>query len=477
MNPENTATIAPTITSSLQQWLNYWSSIHVTAIDLGLERIRPVAEYLQLLKPSAHVITVAGTNGKGSTTTTIAAIYQAAGYQVGLYQSPHIYRFNERIKKNGVEVDDATLIAAFVAVEQARLACQLPLSFFEATTLAAFWIFQQQACDIWVLEVGLGGRLDAVNLIDPNVAVITNIGLDHVEWLGNSIEKIAFEKAGIMRPAIPVVYAEPATQAPESNPVPQAIIERAQQLNCRLYVAGRDYSWQGTGHWQKTDDTFYYASPSCTLALPVPKLAPVNVAAAISAVLLGTPKVSNAAIVQGVDTAYIAGRFEVRQFKGRTLILDVAHNVHGVQFLLNQLQAYQQQQLSAKGVNADKSPNSENLRGKNPKIHLVFSMLADKDMAGVASLLRPVVAHWYIAALDNERAASLTQLRHAITGLEAVQQSPESQPDQAQPVSEHETITAAFSAALNHSQPQDIIMVCGSFHTLEAVWESLATWQ
>lgn len=463
MNPENTATIAPTITASLQQWLDYWSSIHVTAIDLGLERIRPVAEYLQLLKPSAHVVTVAGTNGKGSTTTTIAAIYQAAGYTVGLYQSPHIYRFNERIKKNGAEVDDATLIAAFVAVEQARVACQLPLSFFEATTLAAFWVFQQQACDIWVLEVGLGGRLDAVNLIDPHVAVITNIGLDHVEWLGNSIEKIAFEKAGIMRPAIPVVYAEPTGQAPQSNPVPQAILERAQQLNCPLYVAGRDYSWQ------KTDDTFCYASPSCTLALSIPKLAPVNVAAAISAVLLGTPSVDQAAIIHGVKTAYIAGRFEVRQFQDRTLILDVAHNVHGVQFLLHQLKAYQQH-LS------DKSPNSENLRGKNPKIHLVFSMLADKDMAGVASLLKPVVAHWYIAALDNERAASLTQLRHAITGLEAVQQNPESQ-DQAQPVSEHATITAAFSAALNHSQPQDIIMVCGSFHTLEAVWESLATWQ
>lgn len=449
----------PDASSSLQQWLAYWSSIHVTAIDLGLERIRPVAEYLQLLKPSAHVVTVAGTNGKGSTTTTIAAIYQAAGYQVGLYQSPHIYRFNERIKLNGVESDDATLIAAFVAVEQARVACQLPLSFFEATTLAAFWVFQQQACEIWVLEVGLGGRLDAVNLIDPQVAVITNIGLDHVEWLGNSIEKIAFEKAGIMRPAIPVVYAEPAGQAPESNPVPQAIIERAQQLNCPLYVAGRDYSWQST------DDTFYYASPSCTLALPIPKLAPVNVAAAISAVLLGTPSVNQAAILHGVNAAYIAGRFEVRQFQDRTLILDVAHNVHGVQFLLHQLQAHQQQ-LSAKGMN-----------DKTPKIHLVFSMLADKDMAGVANLLKPVVAHWYIAALDNERAASLSQLRQAITGLDTVQQKLQSRPDQANPVSEYATITAAFSAALNHSQPQDIIMVCGSFHTLEAVWESLATWQ
>lgn len=426
----------------------------MTAIDLGLERIRPVAEYLQLLKPAAHVVTVAGTNGKGSTTTAIAAIYQAAGYQVGLYQSPHIYRFNERIKLNGLEVDDALLIAAFVAVENARVACSLPLSFFEATTLAAFWVFQQQACDVWVLEVGLGGRLDAVNLIDPNLAVITNIGLDHVEWLGDSIEKIAFEKAGIMRAAIPVIYAEPAAQNSEKNWVPQAIIERAQQLNCTLAVAGRDY------HWQTAPDGFYYASPACTLALSVPKLAAVNVAAAISAVLQGTLPVSHAAIKQGVDTAYIAGRFEVRQFKERTLILDVAHNVHGVQFLLRQLQAYQHQQQD--------QPRPDSLNSEKPKIHLVFSMLADKDISGVTSLLKPIVAHWYIAALHNERAASLTQLRQALQSA---------QPVQAQDMSEHENITAAFSAALTCSQPQDIIMVCGSFHTLEAVWESLATWQ
>lgn len=457
MNPESSAVTAlavtvpavtaPAASASLQQWLDYWSSIHVTAIDLGLERIRPVAEYLQLLKPSAHVVTVAGTNGKGSTTTSIAAIYQAAGYQVGLYQSPHIYRFNERITCNGLEVDDTSLIAAFVVVEQARVACNLPLSFFEATTLAAFWLFQQRACDIWVLEVGLGGRLDAVNLIDPSVAVITNIGLDHVEWLGNSIEKIAVEKAGIMRSAIPVLYAEPAQQ----NPVPQAIIDQAAQLNCPLYIAGRDYCWQST------EDTFYYASPSCTLALPVPRLAAVNVAAAITAVLLGTPAVSNAAIAQGIAAAYVAGRFEVRQFKNRTLILDVAHNVHGVQFLLGQLQAYQQQH------GPDKS-----LPGKKPKIHLVFSMLADKDMAGVASLLKPLVHHWYIAALHHERAASLSQLRQAL------QASPPVQP---QNIGEYTSITAALTAALTHSQPQDIIMVCGSFHTLEAVWECLATWQ
>ena len=427
----NQSMTVPTASSSLQHWLDYWDSIHVTAIDLGLERIRPVAQQLDLLKPNAEVITVAGTNGKGSTTTTIAAIYQAADYQVGLYQSPHIYRFNERIKLNGVQIDDKLLIAAFVEVEQARVACNLSLSFFEATTLAAFVIFKQQRCDVWVLEAGLGGRLDAVNLIDPDVAVITNIGLDHVDWLGDSIEKIAFEKAGIMRPNIPVVFSE-------AN-VPDAIIDQAAKLNCQLLVGERDYVWR------YDDAVFYYASPAATLALPLPQLAMVNVAAAISAVLLSALHISEQAIAYGVAHAHIAGRFEVRQFNDRTIILDVAHNVHGVNFLLKQLAFYQQQHP-----------------GKHRHIRLVFSMLADKDIIGVAALLKPVTQHWYIAPLNGVRAASMQQLRDAVSDAQT---------------SEHQDIAAAFAAALQDSQLQDIIIVCGSFHTLEAVWESLASWQ
>ena len=170
---------APLETDDLQTWLDYWSHVHVTGIDLGLERVIPVAEKLGVVTPNAKVVTVAGTNGKGSTSTTVASILNAQGYHVGLYQSPHIYRFNERVKLAGQEVDDQSLIAAFILVDQARRECNLSLSFFEATTLAAFVIFKQKACDVWVLEVGLGGRLDVVNVVNPNVAVITNIGLDH----------------------------------------------------------------------------------------------------------------------------------------------------------------------------------------------------------------------------------------------------------------------------------------------------------
>ena len=230
-------TTAPLATDTLNTWLDYWSHVHVTGIDLGLERVIPVAEKLGVMRPKAQVFTVAGTNGKGSTTTTLAAILNAQGYKVGLYQSPHIYRFNERVKLAGIEVDDQSLIDAFVLVDQARRACELSLSFFEATTLAAFVIFKQQACDVWVLEVGLGGRLDVVNVIDPDVAVITNIGLDHTDWLGDTIEKIAFEKAGIIRPNIAVIFAG-------QQPLPQAIQDKALENNAQLSVLNRDYFYQ-----------------------------------------------------------------------------------------------------------------------------------------------------------------------------------------------------------------------------------------
>lgn len=419
----------PSASASLMDWLNYWGSIHTSAIDLGLERVQPIAACLGVLKSDAHVVTVAGTNGKGSTTTVLSAIYRAEGYKVALYQSPHIYRFNERIKINGLEVDDRTLIDAFVQVEQARVACGLSLSFFEATTLAAFLVFKQAGCDVWVLEVGLGGRLDVVNLIDPDVAVITNIGLDHVDWLGDTIEKIAFEKAGIMRAGIPVVFG--------ALEVPQAILSHAEHLGCHLLLAGKNYAWQQYSP-EQGQLVFEYAAPACTLNLPLPKLAAINVAAAISAVLAGGPAVSSHSIAQGVAQASIAGRFEVRSIHQRTVILDVAHNEHGVTFLLDQLAQFRSSQ-------SDKMGN----------VHAVFSMLADKDIKSVVSQLAKSVYSWHIASMSVLRAAPLQQLRDAVQGLN---------------VQEYDSVAQAFESALLHSQAQDIVLVCGSFHTLEAVW-------
>ncbi|MGE8550412.1 MAG: bifunctional folylpolyglutamate synthase/dihydrofolate synthase, partial [Acinetobacter calcoaceticus] len=308
---------APLSIDSLDTWLNYWSHVHVTGIDLGLERVIPVAEKLGVTQPTAKVFTVAGTNGKGSTTTTLAAILNAQGYKVGLYQSPHIYRFNERVKLGGVEVDDQSLIDAFVQVDQARRDCDLSLSFFEATTLAAFVIFKQQQCDVWVLEVGLGGRLDVVNVIDPNVAVITNIGLDHTDWLGDTIEKIAFEKAGIIRPHIPVVFAG-------EQLLPQAIQDKAESTKADLYTVNRDYFYKLADDGQN----WYFASEGTTLKLPLGHLAIENIAGAVAAVLNSGLEVSQSALEKGIQSARLAGRFEQRQVEGKTVIFDAGHNPH-----------------------------------------------------------------------------------------------------------------------------------------------------
>ena len=420
---------APLATDSLTTWLNYWSHVHVTGIDLGLERVIPVAEKLGVTQPQATVLTVAGTNGKGSTTTTLAAILNAQGYQVGLYQSPHIYRFNERVKLSGIEVDDQTLVDAFVQVDQARRACDLSLSFFEATTLAAFVIFKNKQCDVWVLEVGLGGRLDVVNVVDPDVAVITNIGLDHTDWLGDTVEKIAFEKAGIIRPNIPVIFGG-------LQSLPQAIQNKVDECQAQLYVAERDYFYQYTDDAQ----TWMFASSGTTLKLPIGSLALENISTAVAAILLSGLTVSQAAIAQGIQQAKLQGRFEIRQIQDKTVIFDAGHNPHGVKFLLQQLRKYLE------------------YNKQYTEVISVFSMLADKDINSVVELLKDTVLTWKIAPLTVPRAAERAQLDAALQG---------------ETVQHFESVQLAFKSALNETKNNQLILVCGSFHTLEAVWEYL----
>ena len=420
---------APHSTDTLTTWLDYWGHVHVTGIDLGLERVIPVAERLGVMQPKAKVFTVAGTNGKGSTTTTLAAILNAQGYKVGLYQSPHIYRFNERVKLVGHEVDDQSLVDAFVCVDQARRECGLSLSFFEATTLAAFVIFKQQQCDVWVLEVGLGGRLDVVNVIDPDIAVITNIGLDHVDWLGDTIEKIAFEKAGIIRPDIPVVFAG-------QQQLPQAIQDKVAETNASLYAFNRDYFYQLNDDGQ----SWSFASSGTTLKLPVGPLALENISTAVAAVLVSGIEVSQAAIATGIQQARLQGRFEIRQIQDKTVIFDAGHNPHGVEFLLNQLRKFLKYNKQYTEVVA------------------VFSMLADKDIASVTDLLKTTVKDWFIATLDVPRAAAMRQLHEALQG---------------QQVHEFGSIQQAFETVLKQCNNNQLILVCGSFHTLEAIWEYL----
>ncbi|WP_441374945.1 bifunctional tetrahydrofolate synthase/dihydrofolate synthase [Acinetobacter lwoffii] len=420
---------APLATDSLNTWLDYWSHVHVTGIDLGLERVIPVAEKLGVTSPEAKVLTVAGTNGKGSTTTTLAAILNAQGFKVGLYQSPHVYRFNERVKLRGIEVEDQLLIDAFVQVDQARRECGLSLSFFEATTLAAFVIFKDQCCDVWVLEVGLGGRLDVVNVVNPDVAVITNIGVDHTDWLGDTIEKIAFEKAGIIRPDIPVVFGG-------QQQIPQAILDKSQECNAPLYAINRDYFYEAFEDGQ----SWAFASSGTTLKLPKGSLALDNISTAVAAILLSGLNVSQQAIAQGIQTAKLPGRFEIRQIQNKTVIFDAGHNPHGVEFLLKQLRDYL------------------NYNEKYNEVICVFSMLADKDINSVVKLLKDTVQLWKIAPLFVPRAADVTVLADALNG-EAVEQ--------------FDNVKLAFKSALDQTDNNQLILVCGSFHTLEAVWEYL----
>ena len=420
---------APLATDSLNTWLEYWSHVHVTGIDLGLERVIPVAEALGVMRPQAKVFTVAGTNGKGSTTTTLATILNEQGYKVGLYQSPHIYRFNERVKLAGVEVDNQTLIDAFVQVDQARRQCALSLSFFEATTLAAFVVFKQEQCDVWVLEVGLGGRLDVVNVIDPNIAVITNIGLDHTDWLGDSIEQIAFEKAGIIRPNIPVVFGG-------VQDLPLAIQHKANECQAPLYAVNRDYFYQSTEDGQ----SWMFASSGTTLKLPIGRLALENISTAVAAILLSGLVVSQQAIAQGIQTAQLQGRFEIRKIADKTVIFDAGHNPHGVEFLLKQLR------------------NFLEYNKQYTEVISVFSMLSDKDINSVVSLLKNTILMWKIAPLDVPRAADVMQLEIALQG---------------QSVQQYDSVKLAFKSALNETKNNQLILVCGSFHTLEAVWEYL----
>ncbi len=420
---------APLETDDLKTWLDYWSHVHITGIDLGLERVIPVAEKLGVVTPNATVLTVAGTNGKGSTSTTLASILNAQGYNVGLYQSPHIYRFNERVKLSGHEVDDQSLVDAFVLVDQARRACNLTLSFFEATTLAAFVIFKQKACDVWVLEVGLGGRLDVVNVVNPSVAVITNIGLDHTDWLGDTIEKIAFEKAGIIRPNIPVIFGG-------QQDIPQAIQAKADECSATLYALNRDYFYQDTFD----GNTWNFASSGTTLKLPLGSLAVDNISTAVAAILLSGLEVSQHSIVIGIQNAKLQGRFEVRKIADQTVIFDAGHNPHGVEFLLKQLRKFLEYNTQYTEVVA------------------VFSMLADKDIDSVVKLLKKTVLKWNIAVMTVPRAAALPQLESALQG---------------ETVEIFESIQVAFKSALEQTNNNQLILVCGSFHTLEAVWEYL----
>jgi dihydrofolate synthase/folylpolyglutamate synthase len=408
--------------STLAQWLAWQETLHPSEIELGLERVAAVLQRLQLTDPTFTVITVAGTNGKGSSAAMLESILRAAGYRVGSYTSPHLLRYNERIHIDGAEVSDAALCESFQRIDQARGrgSQEISLTYFEFGTLAAIDILQASGVEIAVLEVGLGGRLDAVNVLDADVALITAIDVDHADWLGADRETIAREKAGILRAGRPAVCSDPRP--------PAALLDYARQLGVPLQLSQQRIGACGDNEWQ------WLQADGQALNLPRPALPgdfQLHNAAGVLTVLeclKDKHPLTASAMADGLRQVALAGRFQVLAGAPQR-ILDVAHNPQSAQVLADNLQS----------------------RPCAGQTRLVFAMLADKDIRAVVECLRPQVDHWYLAPLTVPRAASLSQLQATVGEGRGF-----------------DSVAAAYAAALADSAPQDRIVVAGSFYTVAA---------
>ncbi|GLZ23408.1 bifunctional folylpolyglutamate synthase/dihydrofolate synthase [Stutzerimonas stutzeri] len=417
---------------SLADWLAYLEQLHPTAIDMGLDRVRAVAARMAMTRPAPLVVTVTGTNGKGSTCAFIASLLNAQGLKVGSYSSPHLLRYNERVLLSGREASDAELCEAFAVVEAAR--GEISLTYFEIGTLAAFWLFERAGLDAVVLEVGLGGRLDAVNIVDADLAVITNIGLDHADWLGNSRESVAYEKAGILREGKPALCGD-------LDP-PQPLLDHANSLSAPLLLRGRDFDLAmgaGDWHWRGVDAA---GAPLELHGLPLLTLPMENAALALQAyAMLGLPW-DPARLARALLQTRVVGRLDSRQvvWNGRriALLLDVGHNPHAAAFLAQRLE-----QRPVAGTRL-----------------AVFGLLADKDLAGVLDALVPSISDWAVAPLPTPRTQSATQLAAALL-------------ERGASVSEYATIEQALEAQCARAESVDEILVFGSFYCVAAALEWL----
>lgn len=417
--------------SRLDDWLAWQETAHPKKIDLNLGRVWEVLQRLALPLAGVPVITVAGTNGKGSTVAFIDAIYRAAGYRTGAYTSPHLLRYHERIRIAGALPDDAAICAAFERIDAVR--GEVSLTYFEWGTLAALDLFAAAGCEVLILEVGLGGRLDAVNVMDADVAIITSVDLDHQQFLGDTREAIGAEKAAIARPGRPLIVADP-------DP-PPSVLAHAAAVGAMLQRYGTDYAATPAGeqawHWQATGET---------RVLPVPVLAGAvqlrNAASAVLAVqqLQTRLPVNDAALAQGVRTAQVGGRFE-RRGRAPEWVLDVAHNPEAARNLAANLRAYP-------------------LAGRTLA---VLGMLGDKDVAGVVAPLAGLIDAWHVASLSGPRgsvAGAVAARMHAARPR--------------LPVICHADVAAACRATCDASTAgrADRIVVFGSFVTVEQALRS-----
>ena len=405
---------------ALADWLAWQEQCHPRPIDLGLERVAGVFSRLDAKRIKIPTITVAGTNGKGSCVAFLEAIYRAQGYRVGAYTSPHILHYNERIRVDGQPVSDTDICAAFQRIDAVR--DDTSLSYFEFGTLAALDIFSRADIDVRILEVGLGGRLDAVNIIDADVALVTTIAIDHVDWLGDTVEAIGREKAGVFRGGTPAIIGD--EQAPRS------LLQAAREKHADLMQIGQAFAYQ-----KHTDGWDWWSDQLKLTRLPEPGLKGEhqfrNAAAVIMAVtcLQSQLPVEYASICQGLQQVRLQGRFQL--IPGDVpVLLDVGHNPQAVQTLLDYLKA-----------------NFPEI-----KIHAVFAMMKDKDIPGVLTKMRSRVAQWYLAPLKNPRAAS-----------EEVLNSYFQQQDVKNVNMGYADFAAAFNEARRQAMPGELILIFGSF--------------
>ncbi|MDE1473301.1 bifunctional tetrahydrofolate synthase/dihydrofolate synthase [Xenorhabdus bovienii] len=417
----------PQATSSLMTWLSYLGNLHAKAIDMGLERVGALADQLDLLHPAPKVITVSGTNGKGTTCHTLESILLAAGLKVGVYSSPHLVRYTERVRIQGNELAEQDFCRVFADIEAQR--GDITLTYFEYGTLAALQLFKEADLDVVILEVGLGGRLDATNIVDSDIAAITSIALDHIDWLGADREHIGREKAGIFRQGRFAVVGEPD--------MPHTIAEVADELGSKLFRRGVDWDFS-----QDVDSWYWRTGDQQFSELPIPNLPLANAATAMGVIyclLQQNDNVSQAineqAIREGLSKAQLPGRFQIVR-ENPLVILDVAHNPHAAGYLVQKL--------------------AELPRAPNSKIRGVVGMLEDKDIVGTLACLAQQIDEWYCASLHEFRGAEANMLAEHLGDARTFVD-----------------VEQAWYQAMAEASAQDIIVVCGSFHTVAHVMEAL----
>ncbi|MES2878977.1 MAG: bifunctional tetrahydrofolate synthase/dihydrofolate synthase [Pseudomonadota bacterium] len=417
--------------NTLNDWLAHCEHLHPKTIDMGLERVRTVADRMRI-RFGCPVITVAGTNGKGSTCAMLEAILLQAGYRTGVYTSPHLVHFEERLRLSGEAVDATKLVASFAEVERARTQndAEISLTYFEFSTLAILDVMVKANLDVVILEVGLGGRLDAVNIIDPDCAVITSVDLDHMEFLGSDRESIGYEKAGIMRTGRPVVVSDPMP--------PQSVLDRALEVGADLWRFGVDFNvsgdkqqWGWAGRGRRYSGLAYPALRGANQLVNA-----AGVLATLAALRQRLP-ITAQAVRNGLAFVELPGRFQIIPGEP-TLVLDVAHNPHSIAALTANLDAM----------------------GYFPATHAVFGAMADKDLAAMLVKINPLIDKWYFTDLPTPRAESAQ-------GLLGKWQAQNTRKDAS--ASAYPNPEQALQAAIEAADPTDRIAVFGSFYTVGGI--------